>query len=107
MSDLLSCYEKCVAAFPEVERKGKTMPYTSLNGHMFSFLSKDGSMGLRLSADDRDQFIKKYNAQIMVQHERQMKEFVLVPEKVWASLRSMKSWFQKSFDYTASLKPKK
>ena len=43
-----------------VERKGATMPYTSRNGHMFSFLDPGGSMALRLSADDRDAFLSRY-----------------------------------------------
>jgi hypothetical protein len=29
----LELYEKLVATNPKVERKGDTMPYTSLNGH--------------------------------------------------------------------------
>lgn len=33
----LELYEKLVATCPEVERKGASMPYTSHNGHMFSF----------------------------------------------------------------------
>ena len=41
-SDNLALYEKLVATNPNVERKGDTMPYTSLNGHMFSLLTKQG-----------------------------------------------------------------
>src|SRR6185503_8455133 len=47
-SDRLALYDALVAAHPEIERKGATMPYTSLNGHMFSFLSPAGAMALRL-----------------------------------------------------------
>jgi len=39
-ADKLDLYEKLVATNPDVERKGATMPYKSLNGHMFSFLTK-------------------------------------------------------------------
>jgi hypothetical protein len=38
----LALYEKLVATNPGVERKGATMPYTSVNGHMFSLLTKEG-----------------------------------------------------------------
>src|SRR6266436_6485847 len=41
----LALYEKLVATNPKVERKGATMPYTSLNGHMFSLLTRDGWLG--------------------------------------------------------------
>src|SRR5262245_42442244 len=47
-ADALSRYEKLIATNPNVERKGATMPYTSLNGHMFSFLTKTGKLALRL-----------------------------------------------------------
>jgi hypothetical protein len=47
-------YEKLVASNPAVERKGDTVPYTSLNGHMFSYPSKEGKLALRLPPDERD-----------------------------------------------------
>jgi len=53
----LKLYENLNELFPDIDRKGKSMPYTSLNGHMFSFLDKNGIMGLRLAAEDRENFI--------------------------------------------------
>lgn len=50
----LALYEKLVATNPEVKRKGATIPYTSKNGHMFSFLAKDGNVSLRLPDDERE-----------------------------------------------------
>ena len=44
----LASYEKLVATNTKVERKGATMPYTSLNGHMFSLLTREGWLALRL-----------------------------------------------------------
>jgi hypothetical protein len=41
--DKLDSCEKLIATNPNVERKGATVPYTSLNGHMFSYLSKEGN----------------------------------------------------------------
>jgi hypothetical protein len=43
-SDKLQLYEKLVATNPSVKRKGAT----SLNGHMFSDVSKEGKLALRL-----------------------------------------------------------
>ena len=37
----LELYEKLVATNPKVQRKGATMPYTSVNGHMSSLFTKD------------------------------------------------------------------
>jgi len=44
----LALYEALIATHPKIERKGKSNPYTSVNGHMFSYLSKEGELGLRL-----------------------------------------------------------
>lgn len=99
-------FNTLVQQFPQVERKGKTTPYTSLNGHMFSFLTKEGKLGLRLSPDDREAFLTHYNVSLMEQHGRIMKEFVTVPESLLADTATLSDYFQLSYDYTASLKPK-
>ena len=90
----------------EAERKGKTTPYTSMNGHMFSFLTKEGSIGLRLSSEDRSTFMEKYDCRLMIQHNTVMKEFVEVPSKMLSNTELISGFLQKSMDYTASLKPK-
>ena len=102
----LALYEKLVATDPEVERKGATMPYTSLNGHMFSFLTKGGTLALRLPDDERDAFIKKYKTQLCEQHGRIMKEYVEVPDALLKKTRELKKYFDLSFAYVGSLKPK-
>src|SRR6185437_1209527 len=55
--DGLALYERLVATIPEVERKGATMPYTSVNGNMFSLFTKEGTVALRLPADERAAFL--------------------------------------------------
>jgi len=102
----LALYEKLIATNPAVERKGDTMPYTSLNGHMFSLLAKDGSLGLRLSKEDREEFIKKYNTELMKQYGVIMKEHVIVPDKLLANTKELKKYFYQSYEYIKSLKPK-
>ena len=99
-------YDALIAAHPAIERKGKTTPYTSMNGHMFSFLSKEGDMGLRLSADDRDAFIAEHSSALMEQHGRVMKEYVRVPAAMLEDEATMSGWLEKSFDYVSGLKPK-
>ena len=36
----LKLYDELISKCPRFERKGKTMPYTSANGYMFSLLNK-------------------------------------------------------------------
>lgn len=97
-------YERIVSSIPGVDRKGKTTPYTSLNGHMFSFLTKEGSLGLRLESAHREEFLSSHNCDLMEQHGRVMKEFVAVPDTIDED--ELLAWFRKSYDHTASLKPK-
>ena len=99
-------YEKLVATNPSVERKGATTPYTSLNGHMFSFLTKTGTLALRLPADERNAFLKKYKTKLCEQYGTVMKEYVEVPVALLKKTRELKKFFDLSVAYVRSLKPK-
>jgi hypothetical protein len=105
-SAALALYEKVVAQLPGVERKGDTMPYTSLNGHMFSVLHKDGSVALRLPADDREKFLKKYKTTHPSQYGVVQPEYVVVPDALLAKTGELHRYFQISRAYVASLTPK-
>ena len=102
----LALYEKLIATNPAIERNGDTMPYTSLNGHMFSVLAKDGSLGLRLSKEDREEFISKYKSELMKQYGIVMKEYVVVPDGLLMNTKELKRYFDLSYAYVKSLKPK-
>ena len=102
----LALYEKLVATNPEVTRKGKTMPYTSLNGHMFSMLTKEGVLALRLPAGEREAFLEKYETTLSVQYGTVMKEYVLVPVGLLERTEELKTYFDMSYGYVGSLKPK-
>jgi len=102
----LARYEALVATNPAVERKGATMPYTSVNGHMFSLLTKDGTLVLRLATKDRDAFLKKYKTPIVRLYGAVMKEYVEVPDALLARTSSARKFFDASYRYVSSLKPK-
>jgi hypothetical protein len=105
-SDKLELYEELVATNPNVERKGDTVPYTSLNGHMFSYLSKEGKLALRLPPGERAAFLKKHNAKLCEAYGRVQPEYVEVPDSLLASTRELKKYFDCSYEYVGSLKPK-
>src|SRR5215831_7209800 len=86
----LARYEALVATNPAVERKGATMPYTSVNGHMFSLLTKEGSVVLRLSEEDRKAFVKKYETPPVVQYGAVLKEYVEIPDALLARTKEAK-----------------
>lgn len=102
----VALYDQLISAVPEIDRKGKTIPYCSVNGHMFSQLSKEGDVGLRLSKEEREQFLKKYNAQIMISYGAVIKEYVVVPEDLLKDTVTLKDYLIMSFEYTKTLKPK-
>jgi hypothetical protein len=105
-ADTLALYEKLVATNPRVERKGAAMPYTSLNGHMFSFLTTTGKLALRLPADERDAFLKKYKSRLCEQHGAVLKEYVEVPDALLKKTAELKKFFDLSYAYVGGLKPK-
>jgi len=105
-SEKLALYEKLVATNPNVERKGAAVPYTALNGHMFSYLSKEGKLALRLAAADRAAFLARYKARLCEAYGRVQPEFVEVSDSLLASTRELKKYFDRSYAYVGSLKPK-
>src|ERR1700759_3107313 len=72
-------YNKLVATNPKIERKGLNVPYTSCNGHMFSYLEKDGLLGLRLPEELLEEFLKKYKTTLFKSYGIIKKEYALVP----------------------------
>lgn len=105
-SDRLALYEKLVATHPDVERKGASMPYTSLNGNMFSFLTPEGTLALRLPSDEREAFLKRFKTQLCQQHGRVMQEYVEVPDSLLTKTATLTAYFAKSVAYVRSLTPK-
>jgi hypothetical protein len=95
-----------VATNAEVECKGATMPYTSRNGHMFSFLDKGGSLALRLPADAREAFVKQYGTMLAEQHGRVMQEYVVVPDDLLGRTEELEAWFDRSHEWVGTLTPK-
>ena len=59
-AEKLELYDKLIRERPHMERKGVGLPYTSVNGHMFTFLSAAGTLALRLPAERREEFLKNY-----------------------------------------------
>ena len=104
-AEKLELYEKLVATNPKIDRKGATVPYTSCNGHMFSYLEKDGSLGLRLPEEIKEAFLKKYKTTLFVSYGIIKKEYVLVPDKLFRNTKELKPYFDISFAYVQTLKP--
>jgi len=105
-ADKLSLYEKLIATNPNIERKGATHPYTSLNGHMFSYLHPSGRVALRLPAEEREQFLKKYKTTLFEAYGVVQKEYVTVPDALLKNTKELRKYFDMSYRYVQTLKPK-
>lgn len=103
----LKIYDHLVAGIPEFERKGKTMPFTSANGYMFSMLNKAGELGIRLPEEAAAAFIKKYQTTVYRSYGAVMKDYVLVPEKMLKQTKLLRTYLTDSYAYVMTLPPKK
>jgi hypothetical protein len=100
-------YDRLLGPDARHERRGKTLPYTSANGHMYSFVSADGQVCLRLPEDGRREFRRHHGGGEVVQHGRVMKEYVAVPPALLLEQpEEILSVLGESLDYVLSLRPK-
>lgn len=102
----LAFYDQLIATNPNFQRKGKTMPHTSANGHMFTLFNKAGEIGIRLSKETGEKFIKEYRTTPFKSHGAFMRGYVLVPEKLYDNMELLSSYLEESYKYVMSLEPK-
>jgi len=105
--EVLAFYEAMIATHPDVQRKGKEkLPHTSVNTWMFSMVSKDGRVGLRLQAEKRAEFNEKYQTGDYKNYGATIREYSEVPLDLLENTDELAPWFAESYTYTKSLKPK-
>jgi hypothetical protein len=102
----LASYERAVATLPGVERKGATVPYTSVNGNMFSYLGPTGTLALRLSSADRKAFIARFHATLHEAYGVVQKEYLTVPDDLLADTQAIAPYMAASYAYVSALRPK-
>jgi hypothetical protein len=105
-AERLEQYDRLIATKPGVERKGATIPYTSVNGHMFSYLSAPGTLALRLPPAERADFLERYSTTLHEAYGIVQKEYVTVPDGLLADVGQLGPYFVASYAYVAALKPK-
>jgi hypothetical protein len=105
-AESVALYDALLATNPEIKRKGATMPYTSVNGNMFSLLTPDGTLALRLPAGEREAFLKRYETTLCVQYGVVMKEYVQVPLSLLENTRALAKYLEVSYRYACSLRAK-
>lgn len=104
--DRLAAYDRVIEMVPGVVRKGASIPYTSVNGNMFSYLFGEGSLALRLSAADRETFLAVFGTRLHEAYGTVQKEYVDVPDALLDDTAQLARWFASSHAYASGLKPK-
>ena len=99
-------YKELVGMCPRFELKGKTVPYTSANGHMFSQLNRDGELGIRFSNEVKEKYLHELDTTPFKSYGATMRGYILVPEEMWGDLERLAGFLNESFDYVMSLEPK-
>jgi hypothetical protein len=105
-AEVVAAYDRVIATQPGLLRKGATIPYTSLNGNMSSYLDDAGGLVLRLSTDDRAAFIARYGTGLHEAHDTVQKEYVDVPPALLEATAELAPWFARSVAYVGGLRPK-
>ena len=105
-SENLKRYDNLVNKCPRFERKGKTMPYTSANGYMFSLLNKDAELGIRFSKEIQEKYMIEYDTTLYKSYNAIMKGYILITEQMLQDLDKLASLLDESYDYVMSLEPK-
>lgn len=104
----LALYKQLLATHPEIELKGGLkLPHTSYGGNMYTMLSKDGRIGIRLGKEDFKAFIEKYDAIQYKNYGANIKEYVEVPESLLENMDELAPYLALSHEYVQILKPKK
>ena len=102
----LALFDKLVDFCPRFERKGKTMPYTSANGYMFSLLNKDAELGIRLSKESGERFKDEHETTLFKSYGAVMKGYVLIPDAMLDDLETLSTYLDEAYDHVMSLEPK-
>ena len=103
----VALYDRLIATDPTLERKGATVPYTSVNGKMFTFLSKTGELALRLPEVEREAFMMKHKTTLAVSYGTVMKDWVAVPDSLLARPAALRPYLRISREYAATLGKKR
>ncbi len=101
-----AAYDRLLATHPEIERKGKNLLYTSVNGHMFTVFSTNAKLGIRLPKDEREAFLEKFDTTILESYGHNMPEYVTVPDDLLDDTDALAPYLAMSYDYVSSLEPK-
>ncbi len=102
----LKIYDELVSKCNRFKRKGKTMPYTSANGYMFSLFNKADQIGIRFSKEVQEKCIDEYKTTLYSSYNSIMHGYILITNEMLDDLNNVAKLLDESYDYVMSLEPK-
>jgi hypothetical protein len=102
----LKLYDELVAKCSRFERKGKTMPYTSANGYMFSQMNKSGEIGIRFSKEVQKKYLEDFKTTLYRSYGSVMQGYILISDEMLEDLNQVAKLLDESYDYVMGLEPK-
>lgn len=100
-------YINLIDSHPEIDLKGKNNLYTSLNGHMFSFIGKEGTIAIRFSEEDKKTYNEKHGTGDVKEYGAIMRGYVALTDEILKDKKEALKHLQQSLDYIKTLKPKR
>ncbi len=95
-----------VAAHGEFAVKGDKSRYTAMNGNMFSFVTTEGEIAVRLSTAEQTAFLGKHPDATVVQYGAVMRGYVRVPESIARRPAALAELFASSVAFARTLPAK-
>ncbi len=105
--EALASYAAAVAR-SEVDSdvKGAKNPYTSRNGHMFSFLDPSGTLAIRLSDALTAEFRAAHDSGDVKAHGATMRGYSSIPPDLIADTEAIAGWLTRAWAWIGTLPPK-
>ncbi len=97
-NEKLRIYDDLVARCPRFERKGKTMPYTSSNGYMFSLFNKTGEIGIRFSKGRQKDYLEKFSTSLFKSYGAVIRGYILILEPMLWEIDIVVGLLNESYD---------
>ncbi len=99
-------YDVIVARAKGCERLGKTMPYTSSNGYMYSQVNKAGEIGIRLPKSRQAELNVSHGLGPFKSYGATMKDYVTLSEEIIRDHSFATSLLEEGLAFVNSLPPK-
>jgi TfoX/Sxy family transcriptional regulator of competence genes len=106
-AEMVKVLDEALKLLPAQRRMMFGCPAYFVNDNMFAGLHQD-SLILRLSEQDRQTLLSTWDeaSQFEPMEGRPMREYVVLPEPLYADSQLFSEWVNRSFAYASSLPPK-